>query len=85
MARQARLRSPTDYYHIMMRGNNKEMIFARDDLKRYFLDCLLEQYEEDLLDIVAYCIMGNHVHIVAKADLSNLSVFGKYFFQHCGS
>lgn len=73
MARQARLESPTDYYHIMMRGNNKEMIFARDDLKGYFLDCLIEQYEEDLLDIAAYCIMGNHVHIVAKADFSNLS------------
>lgn len=50
MARQARLQSPTDYYHIMMRGNNKEKIFVRDDLKRYFLDCLTEQYEEGLLE-----------------------------------
>ncbi len=73
MARQARLQSPTDYYHVMMRGNNKEKIFARDDLKVYFLDCLAQQYEEGLLDIAAYCIMNNHVHIVAKANLENLS------------
>lgn len=73
MARQARLQSPTDYYHIMMRGNNKEKIFARDDLKKYFLDCLVEQNEESLLDIAAYCIMENHVHIVVKADFGNLS------------
>ena len=73
MARQARLQSPTDYYHIMMRGNNKEKIFARDDLKSYFLDCLTEQYEEGLLDIAAYCIMNNHVHLVIKANFGNLS------------
>lgn len=73
MARQARLQSPTDYYHIMMRGNNKEKIFAPDHLKKYFLDCLVEQNEEGLLEIAAYCIMENHVHIVLKSDFSNLA------------
>lgn len=75
MGRQARLQSPTGYYHVMMRGNNKEKIFSKDQHKKDFLDCLKEQWEERLIDIVAYCIMDNHIHVVVRSDpLTNLSV-----------
>ncbi|HHX87295.1 MAG TPA: transposase, partial [Firmicutes bacterium] len=78
MSRQARAQSSTGYYHVMMRGNNKENIFLKDNHKRYFLDCLKEQHEEGLIDIAAYCIMDNHAHIVAKSEpLINLSKAAK--------
>ncbi|MEA4962437.1 transposase, partial [Lutispora sp.] len=67
MPRQARIESPTDYYHIMMRGTNRENIFNKDEQKRFFLDSLKKQEEDQLIDIAAYCVMDNHVHIVVKA------------------
>ncbi|MFZ7121841.1 MAG: transposase [Eubacteriaceae bacterium] len=71
MARQARAESPTGYYHIMMRGNNAEAIFEFDEQKKFFLS-LLHQ-EEALIEIVAYCIMNNHVHIITKCEITDLS------------
>ena len=63
MARQSRKISPTDYYHIMMRGNNREEIFRREDQKLYFLESLKKFGEEAPIEIAAYCLMDNHVHI----------------------
>jgi len=73
MPRQARIQSPTGYYHVMMRGNNRENIFVTDKQKSFFLDSLKKQEEDQLIDIVAYCLMDNHVHIVIKADPLNLA------------
>lgn len=73
MPRKARSISPTDYYHIMIRGNNREKVLNRDEQKRYFLELLKTQEDEELIDIAAYCIMDNHAHIIAKAVLSDLA------------
>jgi len=72
MPRQARVQSPTNYYHIMLRGNNRENTFSKDKQKRLFLDCLKKQEEEQLIEVAAYCLMDNHVHIVIKAEFDNL-------------
>ena len=61
MPRQARIQSPTGYYHVMMRGNNRENIFVTDKQKSFFLDSLKKQEEDQLIDIAAYCLMDNHV------------------------
>lgn len=73
MARKARIQSPTNYYHIMARGNNREYIFNNPINKNYYLEVLKEQAEDGLIDIAAYCIMDNHVHIVVEADMLNLT------------
>lgn len=73
MSRQARIQSPTDYYHVMMRGNNRESIFGKDEQKRFFLESLKMQDGDRLIDIAAYCVMDNHAHIVVKANISDLS------------
>ncbi|MGI5997424.1 MAG: REP-associated tyrosine transposase [Lutispora sp.] len=73
MPRKARVQSSTDYYHIMMRGNNRESIFSRDEQKSFFLDSLEKQQDNQLIHIVAFCLMNNHVHIVVKAEPSNLA------------
>jgi len=57
----------------MMRGNNRENIFVADEQKRFFLESLKRQEENQLIDIAAYCFMDNHVHIVIKAVPSDLS------------
>lgn len=73
MARKARIQSPTNYYHIMARGNNREYIFINPVHKSYYLEVLKEQAEDGLIEIAAYCIMDNHVHIVVEADMLNLT------------
>lgn len=73
MARKARIQSPTNYYHIMARGNNREYIFTNPDHKTYYLEVLNEQAEDSLIEIAAYCIMDNHVHMVIEADMLNLT------------
>lgn len=73
MPRQARNQSPTNYYHVMMRGNNRENIFSEDRQKRFFMDSLKNQDSDCLIDIAAYCMMNNHVHLIVKSDLVNLT------------
>lgn len=70
MARQARKISPTDSYHIMMRGNNRESILAAEWQKDYFTGLL---HDAENIEIAAYCLMDNHVHIVAKGKLTDIS------------
>lgn len=73
MARKPRIQSPTNYYHIMVRGNNREYIFRESSEKKTFIDVLKEQVKAGLIDVAAYCIMDNHAHIVVEADLLSLT------------
>lgn len=70
MARQARRVSPTDLYHVMMRGNNRESILAQDWQKAYFTELMIQM---ENIEITAYCLMDNHVHLVVKAKIADLS------------
>ncbi len=74
MSRQARTMSKTGYYHIIMRGNNKDYIFQSEDDKAFFKDILFSQQDEGLISIVAWCLMDNHVHLLLKAELVKLSL-----------
>jgi putative transposase len=64
-------------HHIVQRGHDRKPIFAIADDYRFYLENLAEQ--KALLDIriFAYCLMTNHVHLVAQperqgSDLSRL-------------
>jgi REP element-mobilizing transposase RayT len=58
----------------MYRGNNKEFIFANDNMKQMFLE-LMKSSAEEIAEIAAYCIMSNHVHLVVKSGFEDLSKF----------
>ena len=66
MPRQAREISESGYYHVIMRGNNKEYIFEDRLSKQIFMNQLMKICDEKLLDLLAWCIMDNHVHLVVK-------------------
>ncbi|MBS4539473.1 transposase [Clostridium sp. D2Q-11] len=74
MSRTARVISPTEYYHVMMRGINKEAIFRDEKGKIFFINILKVQAIEELIEVVAYCIMDNHVHLVLKGKIDNLTL-----------
>jgi putative transposase len=55
-----------EFYHIYNRGNNKQLIFFTDDNYLFFLKKIREQLLP-FADIVAYCLMPNHFHILIRA------------------
>ena len=73
MARLARRESPTGYYHVMARGNNRETIFKNAAEKRYFIELLQHTVEDNKIIVVAYCLMDNHVHLLLRSGLQEMS------------
>lgn len=73
MARQARKKSESGIYHIMLRGINRQQIFEDEEDRQKFLDTL-ENYK-DLCGytIYAYCLMGNHIHLLLKEGKEDLT------------
>ena len=57
--------SLTGYYHLIMRGNNKQVLFEAPDDYRFFISRLGRYCHEGKIGISAYCLMENHVHILA--------------------
>ncbi len=77
MPRKAREESPTKFYHVMMRGINKERICERKDEKIFLIEMMKQGIEEIDVEIAAYCIMDNHIHIAIKGELVDISKFFK--------
>ena len=64
--------------HIMCRGNNRQNIFNNDSDKLYYWRLLNELKDENNINIFHYCVMDNHVHLIAWiTHESNLSKFMK--------
>jgi putative transposase len=64
MPRIARVCSVGYLHHITQRGNNKEKVFFDDEDGLLYLDILQRYKNKDGIKILAYCLMGNHVHIL---------------------
>ena len=52
-------------HHITHRGNNRQDIFFVDDDRRAYLANLKEHCNKYGLEVLAYCLMTNHIHIIA--------------------
>ena len=65
MARTARIVVPGSPHHVVQRGNNRQDVFFADDDRRFYLKTLAEQGEHFGLDVLGYCLMTNHIHIIA--------------------
>ncbi len=74
MARIARIVIPGIPHNITQRGHRGENVFFSDKDRRFYLKLLKEYSHQYGLDILAYCLMPNHVHLVAiPCDLSSLA------------
>ncbi len=65
MARIARVVIAGRPHHIAQWGDREEDVFHSDRERQRYLDLLKEHADEYGLDILAYCLMRNHVHLVA--------------------
>lgn len=66
MARKAREKSEQNIYHVMLRGINRQQIFMDDEDNRQFLKVLWQCREISGFSLFAYCLMGNHVHLLLQ-------------------
>ncbi len=65
MARGPRIVVPEVPHHVTQRGNRGEDVFFTDEGRWKYLDLLAEYSAMHGLKILAYCLMTNHVHLVA--------------------
>ena len=77
MPRKARTRSSTGIYHIIMRGINRQIIFEDSEDYIQFLESLTRQKETSGIEIYAYCLMSNHVHLLIKEGNEDLGTVFK--------
>jgi putative transposase len=64
MARQSRLVVPGHLHHLLQRGNNRQAVFLDDDDRRHYLDHLREATRLHGVQVHAYVLMPNHVHLL---------------------
>ena len=79
MPRKPRVVVVGEPHHITQRGNNRQRVFFYDQDRQAYLDRLFEYAEEYHLRVWAYCLMPNHVHVVAvpEREQSLAKVFGR--------
>ena len=70
---------PNSPHHITQRGDNRRDVFFSDRDRELYLTLLKEYSQQYKLDILGYCLMTNHVHIVATPTRgqSLAKVFGE--------
>ena len=66
MARQARQKSTSGIYHIILRGINRQVIFEDDEDKSKFLECVRHYKNIGAYRVYGYCLMDNHVHLLIQ-------------------
>ncbi len=84
MPRQMRQRSSTGIYHVMTRGNGGQTLFEHEEDNKKFLE-ILYQTKEKLdyeIDLYAYCLMGNHIHLLIKENNAEIDNFMRRSMAH---
>ena len=73
MARPLRLEFAHGLYHVTSRGDGQEDIYREDADRELFLEVLSDTVDRFNWMIHAYCLMGNHYHLLIETPDGNLS------------
>ena len=65
----------SNLYHVIIRGEGRMLIFEDGLDREAFLDLLRRQRAECSVEVIAWCLMGNHAHLLLRAELANISAF----------
>ncbi len=66
MPRLARVVYPNIPYHITQRGNRREDVFFCEEDYAFYLALLKKYCKKYAVEVWAYCLMTNHVHLILK-------------------
>jgi REP element-mobilizing transposase RayT len=72
MARKLRVEYAGAIYHVMNRGDRRELIFMDDADRQRFVDTLGEACAKTGWQVHAYVLMPNHFHVVVETPQPNL-------------
>lgn len=76
MSRIARNNYNASFFHIMVQGLNKEYIFNKEIYIKIYENLLKRKSEKYQVNIIAYCIMSNHAHILLQVnEIEEMSKF----------
>ncbi|MEY3784538.1 MAG: hypothetical protein RLZZ230_860 [Candidatus Parcubacteria bacterium] len=82
MPRIPRLDIGQNYYHIINRANARLQIFNNEEDYELFEEVLQDAWDIYQPNILAYCVMPNHFHVVIKTkEDGEMSQFMKWFTQ----
>lgn len=73
MSRKPRQKSLIGLYHITMRGNGKQLLFEDDEDRKRLLSLVRNSITRFNITLIAWCLMGNHVHLVMNDPRDNVS------------
>lgn len=71
MSRLARLAVVNLAHHVTQRGNARQFILANEEERRVYLNLLRKYVELCELSLLGYCLMSNHVHLLAVPHKSD--------------
>jgi putative transposase len=67
---------PGNIYHLYNRGNDRQRIFLEPENYRFFLNRLTHFFRIADTDLLAYCLLPNHYHLLVRlqndTDFSNV-------------
>jgi len=73
MARKTRIEFPGIFYHVLARGNNKQVIFKDDQDYNVYIIRLKRYHERYKFILYAYTLMPNHIHLLIETGITPLS------------
>lgn len=73
MPRAPRAVAESGFYHVILRGNGKQVLFEDDADNRAFLELLTKWSGRCGVRVLAWCLMENHVHLVLEDPDRSLS------------
>lgn len=71
MARMARAVVPGLPHHITQRGNRRQDVFFNDADRTVYIDLMSDWCARCGVSVWAYCLMDNHVHLIAVPETSD--------------
>lgn len=78
MTRPLRIEFPGAVDHVTSRGDRREAIDAGDEDRALFLAVLAQAVERFHAKVLAYCLMGNHDHLVLQTHDGGLSLLMRH-------
>lgn len=75
MARRPRVVAPQVLYHVIVRGNHRQVTFRTPADYQAYLDRLGRYLQVGQVRLWAYCLMPNHVHLLVETGVLPLSAF----------
>ncbi len=74
MTHRPREISESGVYHVTARGIGRQIIFEDDGDRRAFVESMRRLRSECRVEVLAWCLMENHVHLMLRGEIDGVSL-----------